>query len=262
MKRIIFLLVLLSITTTNAKVWRVDKNTANNPDFTSLQEAHNAASAGDTIYIAGHGNSYGSLHINKQIVIIGTGYFLEQNLDKGVNPFESKLDLIVFKNGAENSIIMSCTVGYIEIQCNNIIIKRNKILGAGGNYAVYIYGDARSGIIVQQCFIKAGIKLNGDNFLITNNFILGSQNAYLGPSALLLSTSGSIRNNVISGYEDVYGAVLENNIFIDGISRITNCIERNNIVGEQNSLFTLTGNEDAKYILKDGSPAKGAGWRR
>lgn len=252
------LTVLFSFNLLLAKVWRVDNNAANKPDFTCLQAAYDAASTGDTLYIAGHGNSYGGLEISKQIVIIGVGYFIDYNLNNGVNPFESKIDFVLYKNGSENSIIMSCSIGRIEIQCNNIIIKRNKILGANNRHSVSTY-NVCSGIVIQQCFIQSGIQISGDNFLIKNNFISGSNVLYLGPIALSLSSSGIITNNVINGYEDIIGAIIENNIFIDGISRFLDCIERNNITGDKISIFNLTGNEDAKYILKEGSPAIGAG---
>lgn len=260
MKLIIFLFFVAFITVSQAKVWRVDNNVSNKPDFTNLQLAHDGANAGDTLYIAGHGLDYGPLEISKQIVLIGTGYFLDKNLDNGVNPFEARIGEITFRNGAENSIVISCSVTAVQIQCNNIILKRDKVYAYSGNrYSVYTAINRCSGIIVQQCFIKCGISIEGDNSRIVNNFILGSTSPYLGSQALYISSSGLIKNNVISGYHQIWGMVVENNIFEVGIYYLIDCINRNNIGGDMNTVFTYTGNEDAKYILKDGSPAKGAG---
>ncbi len=261
MKKIFFLLLVLLVSIGNAKIWRVDGNTANKPDFTNLQDAINGASAGDTLYIAGYGTNYGNITINKQLVLIGPGYFIEQNLDKGLNPFEAQINNIVFQSGAENSKVISCSVGAIQIESNNIIIKRNRITNSiSGNTGI-------SGIMIKQNFISTNlynyyvIGLSGNNIVINNNIIVGN-------TSLNIGTNGLIKNNVMdfspgSFSTVIVGMIFENNILISGSFSGSNNIIRNNIgyntQADSSLLFTLTGNEDAKYILKNGSPAKGAG---
>jgi hypothetical protein len=244
MKKVFLLFFILVISVTEAKVWRVDNNATNKPDFTNLQLAYDGASAGDTLYIAGHANSYGNLGISKRIVIIGAGYFSEQNLEKGVNPFDARIEQLSFSIGAENSVIISCNINYVIILCNNIILKRNLIPNV-----VETNGQGLSGSTIHQCFIT-GLTLRGDNFVVTNN-VIGS---------LYVSSSGLVKNNVIRGSANINGVIFENNVFLTDHLGNNNSIMRNNVnTNDFNSVFINTGAEDAKYILKDGSPAKGAG---
>src|SRR3989304_175087 len=229
-----------------AKIWRIDNNSANKPDFASLQTAHDAVSVGDTLYIAGHGSGYGNLEITKQIVLIGPGYFLDQNLDKGVNPFEVQIGQIIFKAGAENSIVMSCSISSVIIQCNNIILKRNIFRGSQSSAGIQ-NSNPCSGIKIQQCFIGGStygtvVSLSGDNLELSNNFV---SNANGWGSALQIGSSGLLKNNIFIGQTNMSGMICENNI---GSIWGRNNIERNNIaLGDMNIMFMLTGNDDEKY---------------
>ena len=63
----------------NAAIWRVNNIAGVNADFTTIQAAHNAANAGDTIYLEPSAGNYGNLTATKRLVIIGPGYFLAEN---------------------------------------------------------------------------------------------------------------------------------------------------------------------------------------
>ena len=52
----------------------VSNNPANPAQFTEIQEAINAASDGDTIYVAGSATNYGNVLVNKRVVLIGAGW--------------------------------------------------------------------------------------------------------------------------------------------------------------------------------------------
>ena len=74
----------------SAEVWLVDSNTRNAADFRDLQSAHDAASAGDTLYVRGSSVTYtGDLTLEKQLVIIGPGYFLHEYPDSQSNDEEA-----------------------------------------------------------------------------------------------------------------------------------------------------------------------------
>src|SRR6187549_1803900 len=83
-----------------AKIWRVNNNVGINADFTTLQAAHNGAASGDTLYLEGSPNSYGALTCTKKLAIIGTGYFLDQNLNLQANAAVSKVDGLSFNAGS------------------------------------------------------------------------------------------------------------------------------------------------------------------
>ena len=59
----------------NATIWRVDNVSLHDADFTDLQSAHDGASAGDTLYVAGTDNDNGDCILTKKLTIIGNGYF-------------------------------------------------------------------------------------------------------------------------------------------------------------------------------------------
>ena len=88
MKKLTFLLLCLCYISTYANCWRLNNNPAINADFRTFAEAHDAAAAGDTIYVEGNGNEahYGNIQISKKLIIIGPGYFLNENDSTYANP--------------------------------------------------------------------------------------------------------------------------------------------------------------------------------
>lgn len=63
----------------NATVHQVDNN-ANSPGvFTTIEAAHDAAVAGDTLYVHGSETVYTSTDIEKQLTIIGEGALPDKN---------------------------------------------------------------------------------------------------------------------------------------------------------------------------------------
>ena len=74
MKKLLLISALLLPLTLFAKIWIVDSNPGSaSKDFTNLQDAHDGANAGDTLYLIGSGVSYitEKVTINKRLVIIG-----------------------------------------------------------------------------------------------------------------------------------------------------------------------------------------------
>lgn len=73
----IIFFVVISSNLNYCKIWQVDLNTANNPDFTDPQAAVNdtRVTGGDTIYLAGNPGNYGNLTLDKKITLIGNGFF-------------------------------------------------------------------------------------------------------------------------------------------------------------------------------------------
>jgi hypothetical protein len=79
MKKItVFLALVLIITTTQAKIWRVNNDASKGANFISLQLANDNAAVlnGDTVHLEPSTVGYGSPTITKALVIIGNGYFL------------------------------------------------------------------------------------------------------------------------------------------------------------------------------------------
>src|SRR5215217_1034910 len=109
-----------------AKIWRLNNNTGITADFTNIQAAHDGAGSGDTLHVEGSPTSYGSLTWNKKLVIIGPGYFLDQNADLQAHILSAKLDGITFYSESAGSEVMGMEIsGSAAIHARNIVIKRN-----------------------------------------------------------------------------------------------------------------------------------------
>ena len=92
MKSILYSLMLIAtlVSYADAAIRLVDPNLANNSPntFHTLQDAHNVANNGDTIYVLPGGSAitvlgqpliaYDSIQVSKRLVWIGSGYFLNQ----------------------------------------------------------------------------------------------------------------------------------------------------------------------------------------
>ena len=84
MKKTMLFLAAFSMTVAaNARILRVSNVTGSSAPYTSIDAAHDAASAGDTIMVDGssakYGGTNGKYDITKKLVIIGPGYWLVEN---------------------------------------------------------------------------------------------------------------------------------------------------------------------------------------
>lgn len=272
----------------SAKIWRVNNNAGINADFTTLQAAHNGAASGDTIYVEGSPNSYGGLTCTKKLHIIGTGFFLDQNLNLQATTHASIVGHIYFNAGSSGSVIEGLwTNGSgMSVSVSNIVIRRNYFgswSGASPDYGsgeITLSTGANNVLILQNyaCNISSHSTLNG--ILIMNNYLTGvgyygTENNSVQALNLSSTTSAIIKNNVIRrGFVTTYNCNLSNNIMYNGTFSGTGNLTSNNIAngtqfgsanGNQENIsmaavFELTGSSDARWKLKAGSPAIGAGY--
>ena len=262
---ILIALLLISMSA-DATKWRVN-NTGVAADFTSLQAAHNGASAGDTIYLESSRVSYGSLICTKRLVIIGTGYFLDLNDSTQANVSASFTNDLTFNSGSENSIIMGVTaINPVDCNANQVLFKRCYIK----DYNIYTNAN---NVVVTQCYLW-NVSVASGNLTLTNSVL-----SYDGTGSYSLvmsgSTSGTICNNIICGGQVLNSADYYNNIstgtgtagtFAENYSSVYNNIgaanqyiayndsNQNNV--PMNTVFVLSGSPNGKYKLIPGtSPA-------
>jgi len=282
MKKIIILTIcfaVLSVLNTSAKIWRV--NNAGLPaDFITIQAAHDASTvlAGDTLHIEPSTVSYGILISTKKLIIIGPGYFLNENSGQQANPTTAIIGQFTLNEGSSGTVISGLTipVGESRINTGNIIITRNNF----GNQNIFLNGDhSYSDIIISGNYGINQVSQAGISpFLITNVFIFNNVFITFNLNAQF---SGTMANNVIlSSNLKISNFIIKNNIcldvqwqavFVGSNNTISNNISAANGVlpagnGNQNSVSMstvfvgATGNStDGQYQLKTGSPALGAG---
>lgn len=199
----------------NANIWRVNNNPAINADFATLQEAHDAAEPGDTIYVEGTGqdNHYGEVVIDKKLVVIGPGYFLLENDSTQANQLVARVRTITINPGAEGTEIFGLFIHWgaggfqgIYINASNVTIARNYFHSdrdriVFGNYDIY-------NIVIMQNFAYSTTgttAYSANNILIANNFFRSSVGGV---------NSGVIINNVIrSGISSSYSQIKNNIIY-------------------------------------------------
>jgi len=275
MKKIIFLLAISAFAfTAQAKVWRVNNNATMNANFASFVAAQSTVSPNDTLYFEGSTVSYGNIVLTKPLVIIGPGYFLEENPQTQSNYITAKFGTIGFTTGSSGSILAGLVVqDNITINVSNISITKCNTGSILLNSVTASVGD----VLLLQNYIKGQLYDNGSNtifnLIISNNYIF---NGFYGtPISFETTTSGTISNNVFEGNLNVSNFTITNNILTSGSLTQNNNVFYKNIcngiqfpIGNGNQQNTImsgvfvgtTGNStDGQWQLKEYSPAIGKG---
>lgn len=262
----------------NAKVWRVNNIASFNADFTSFIEAQNNVAPNDTLYFEGSTVSYGDIVINKPLVLIGTGYFLNENPETQSNAIPTQFGQIEFKAGSAGSVITGLTSTSVIIYESNISVISCLLKKVNLNYTA----NSIENVFIHRNYIYRGsLSGTGDyysisNLLITNNFIQDdgmSSVIYFGENV-----EGAIKNNTIKGHISFHNMIVSNNIHVSGTYYYNIHVNNsfyNNICdktqfpagngNQQNVTMTdvfvgSTGNStDGQWKLKPFSPAIGAG---
>lgn len=289
MKKFYFLFaaVLLTSVAVQAKIWRCNNVTGITADFTTVQAAHDGASAGDTIHLEPSINSYGTVTMTKRLSIISSGNFLAQNPGIQATTTPGFLGYVNIYDGAANGSVISVRFsGAIDIRnqgVSNITLVNCASITANveclGPNVGSLYIEQADNIIVRNCWF-AGIDVAGtsENIIISNN-IIGNR------IAIRDASSAIVTNNVIAAVENggcqiwyAVNSTFANNIYNKGFrdfSGFTNCVVQNNLSangglpegnGNQNNVDMSTvfvnaagGYVDNAYQLKVGSPAIAAG---
>jgi len=199
----------------NATSWRVNNNPAIQADFATFEAAHDAASPGDTIYVEGNGldNHYGLVTISKKLIVIGPGYFLNENDSTQANTAYARFRSITINPGAEGTEIYGLQIFYngagfqgIIINASNIIIARNYFQGDRDRIIFGAYNINNIAILQNFAYdIRGTAGFGANNVLIANNFVFLT--IYLNELS-----SGTIINNVVKTSITASYSQIKNNI--------------------------------------------------
>ncbi len=283
MKTFTILLLSLCWLGANATSWRVNSDPQVNAHFQSLQAAISSEQVlpGDTLYIE-NGSSFGPVSINKQLIIIGPGYFLSDNDSTYAYPLPATIQEVTFVAGSQGSRLIGVyvinTVNLSHQTANNITIERSFIGGS------IFSSSSITGLTVRQCYLTGNISSSSINSsTIYNNIFVGGQinlqsssgshniynNVFYWHSTSLTHTiivkNSSVANNIIirqpaSAKEYCINfSISTNSTFSRNImTQSPNASFPDNMYGiEPDSIFVATGSPDAKWKLKEGSPAIG-----
>jgi hypothetical protein len=284
MKTILCVVITFFLGTSFATIHTVSNRPNTDPDFTTLNAAHNAAQPGDTLYVCGSPTGYGDFSMSKQLTLIGPGFFLEENPQTQVSVFTAIIDHLTFNTGSGGSLITGMQLTRITCNTSNLTLMRNYIRSteSPSDYIINI-GYSHTNVSVLQNYMyynaeyasSVGLIESGSNshgILIANNIMISleQKNIYIAPNS-----SASIENNVIQGGSvTISNTVFQNNIQVSGsfTAGTGNQIQHNLGNSDQfgtengnqsnvdmNTVFAYSGSTDGQYALLPASPAVGAG---
>jgi len=277
-KTILICLMFTMVLTAHATILRVSNVTGTSAPYSSFEAAQNNAVDGDTVMIDGSAINYGNIIIEKSIVLIGPGYFLDENginlvshAPASVNNVEMRAEGIIMQGmSVEEGILVyfpKCVINRCRV--NGIISLTSRDYEWSGTADNCVIHQNFLNGRIEGDFIESVYKPTVSNALITNNIFVGDVNSYRGsvcwlkesviayntwpnktPAMVLVSIFNSTINNNIF-------PVLENDgADFDGRedSRSTNLYNARN-----NNVFLFSNTKDLKSFEWDAltSPFEG-----
>ena len=260
-RTISFLAILLCVApSVSAKVWRLDN--VQTADFSSIITAHSSAASGDTIYVTGSVNNYGSVTLTKKLTIIGPGYFLARNPQTQANLNAAAFSSITFSSGSDESVVMGVTTtGDFDIRSNGVTIRRNR-----ADRDIFTRTGVDNAIIAQNYIARQlNVGATNSNILVLNNIFSNSINSSSAAITAPTTSSLEISNNTLVNSIDVSNSTITNNIVTDGTidgAADNNSLSNNLVLDDNTDLATVLaniGSADGLWQLAANSAALGAG---
>lgn len=223
MKKSLVSLLLLTVLASAklAATTRVVNNSTPAPgQFSTIAAAITAASAGDTILVAGSPNNYGSFTINKNnLVFIGNGHNPQKT--PSLSTFADVVTLATNLNGCK---IMGFNLDRVNHTTSNTNVDNVSIEFCNVRFQIEVRGNNNNWTIKNCIFTFSGNALEGQfetgrsNIAISNNvFSNGSRigNFQGGNTGILISNNVFLKGAASDGgtFPNVDNALITNNIF-------------------------------------------------
>lgn len=256
--------------------------------YADLPDAYTAAAVGDIIQVEPSGTTYTGVIVNKNVTIVGPGYFLDpvsQNAGLQANPLTATVSRIAVQAGGASSYIAGLTVGEYVVEASNVTVQRCNITltlypNATGTDGTTAQGT--TGVIIKQNYISGAFNSfrgsASDNMLIANNVLNGNDfrlpvnynggffsNVILTPNYFLTLSNFFVTNNYFGSSNGNYSLQGNGNTLNNNISSQTDLptSNGNQTLVPQSSVFVLSPGStafDGWYQLKAGTnPARGNG---
>lgn len=171
MKKVMLILAAACMTVAaNAKILRVSNVSGSSAPYSSIEAAHDAASAGDTIMVDASPTRYGNdytITLTKKVVLIGPGYWLVDNgiMEEGASGATIHGLTIKASETVVKGMIISSS---LNIQASKVVVNRCHINGIN-------ISKACDNVVISQSYILNKIDGNTSNFhQITNNIFIST----------------------------------------------------------------------------------------
>ncbi|RMG67071.1 MAG: hypothetical protein D6722_13880 [Bacteroidetes bacterium] len=239
-----------------ATIFRINNQTGTPDGSNGIYEqplaAHNDAFTGDTLLFDGSPDAYNSFMVTKRLVIMGPGYFQDEN--PNTNIFSAQIGRITLSpdgstsaTGAAGSIVQGMDMGdafpgEIIVNVNDVLIRKNRL------NEVDINGSTN------PAFRATGV-------VISQNFFAGQNEDHFGWSSFDVLQGIVVRNNIFEGkveVPDFSQMHFFNNIFLNQQFDIQNLLGtvRNNVFFSTNATYNLSADSITHNIsMGSGLPA-------
>lgn len=207
-KTIILLVAACMAATANARILRVSNVTGSSAPYSTFEAAQEAANPGDTIMLDASGTAYGEITINKQLVVIGAGYYLAENgiIQEGASHTTFRKTTI----NAEGTVLRGIRTAPADNESVPIVIEANKV-------------------VINRCHVSGAITLrNASNSIIHQNVICSNVEGY---GSSYQESNIQITNNFIKGRVSVlYNSYIAYNTMYGKLFSCKDCTLEHNIV--------------------------------
>lgn len=149
----------------------VDNNYPKIGDYATLQEAHDAANNGDTLYVLPSLANYSAITLQKSLCIIGAGYHSQL---PGIRPTLVEGTFEFTPSSSGSTLTGFGSNFYIIIDGDNIAIKRNKL------ERIFVKTGHHGTVIIQNHLYSANnyysIDVEAENEVLMSNNIIKNHN--------------------------------------------------------------------------------------
>lgn len=291
-KLFLFATIILAAVQAEAKIWRVNNNAGVVADFSTISAVISSASVvnGDTIHLEPSATTYTGPTINKQLVIIGNGYFLTGaggNSGLQATTSESTVSDMTFANGSAGTKLIGLVLqnnSFVGGYNGNVNITFEKCRFTGvAPVNFQNRAEIFSNIVLRKCFFTTAASTWQAANATLNNVTI--ENSIFASTVAFLTGAGTLnfvfRNNHITGVAILSNAYVANSVFASASQNtFTSCNVKNNlfVVNQTGvttgplstngnnlvsqtltSIIVNTGSDDGKFQLAAGSPAIGGG---
>lgn len=171
-KTIVTLVALCAAMAVHATVLRVSNVSGSTAPYSTVQAALSAAAEGDTIMLDASAKKYQwgrDEKVTKRVVIIGPGYWLQDNGIVQEGSQRACIENYSFTIAADGVVVIGVWFdSFLEIakNCKNVIIKRCNIRSGAG------LGSNADRCVFHQNYIRGDITDGGSYHQITNNIFI------------------------------------------------------------------------------------------
>ncbi len=215
-------LLLVSSSLLAQTIITIDNNSGSTTTYQTIQAAHDAATAGDIIYVQPSGTSYGAVTIDKELTIVGRSHSETSKVSQ-IDAIIIRSSDVTLKGLSFSSLYPQSSGAPIAPPFERLTISECKAssvqLGEGYAAPTVTMDD----IVVRGCVLTSSNYIYEDatNVLFSNNIFTSG-----GPLSIYNTTSAVIANNVFKfesnlnlyNYNPSGTAILYNNMFISNYS--------------------------------------------